>query len=49
MLRIENQSARSREAELGLDRGLKSQQGDPLQRGNARAGLSLDRAGVAGA
>src|SRR5208282_3221507 len=46
MLRIDNQRARSRETELGADRGSsKRQPRNPVRRRNPRADLSLDRAG----
>src|SRR5271167_3487520 len=46
MLRIDNQRARSREAEPGSDRGIsKSQRRDPVRRRKPQAGLSVDRAG----
>ena len=48
MLRIDHERAPSREAEPGANRSfLKSQRGDPVQRRDTRAGLSLDRAASA--
>src|ERR1022692_3221320 len=48
MLRIDNQRARSREAEPGADPGFsKSQRRNPVRGRKPAAGLSLDRAGFA--
>src|ERR1035441_10142046 len=48
MLRIDNQRARSREAEPGSDRGFsKGQRGDPVRRRKSPAGLRLGGAGSA--
>src|SRR5664280_539601 len=48
MLRIDNQRARSREAEPGADRGFsKSQRNNPVRRRKSSAGLRLGGAGSA--